>query len=326
MVFEEDDVVRADGVVKDFRPGFGLKRKRVLHDVTFSVKRGEIFGFVGPNGAGKSTALKLIATMIELQAGTIQVFGRSVDLKPHTIRPLTGYMPDRPCAYQEMTVFEYLDFYGAGYGLNEEERDAAIRHLLELTDMTSRRDYIIRGLSRGMQQRVSLMRVLVYDPDLLLLDEPAAGLDPRARIELMQILRELRSLGKSIIVSSHILTELADLCDTVTVVDRGHIKYTGDLDGLLVRDHENPTFGLRLSERFDDLDLLIGELPGVVWVERVRSSSVYPEYRITIDLDETSTNELLSHVVSLGAPVATFQRSFRHLHQAFLDLTSGGVT
>src|SRR5882724_6194238 len=201
--------------------------------VTFSVLRKSIHGFVGPNGAGKTTTLKVLATLLKPQSGKVSVFGHDIVADRKAVRRRIGFMPDHFSMYRQMTVFEYLDFFGAAYGLAIRQRDKIIGDVLALTDMAGRKDDLINGLSRGMQQRVSLARVLVHDPDLLLLDEPASGLDPRARIELMEILEELRRLGKTIFISSHILSELATLCDHVTILDRGAVKYTGTMRGLI---------------------------------------------------------------------------------------------
>src|SRR5690606_24211214 len=162
-----------------------------------------------------------------------------------------GYMPDHFSMYRQMTVFEYLDFFAAAYGSPLAERNRIVSNLLSLTDMEGRKNDLIQGLSRGMQQRVGLARVLVNDPDLLLLDEPASGLDPRARIELMDILRELRRMGKTIFISSHILSELAELCDSVTIIDRGRIKYSGAMNDLLTHGDANPVYRLSLDEQAD---------------------------------------------------------------------------
>src|SRR4030095_16563878 len=164
--------------------------------------------------------------------GKVEVFGHNVVTRRHEVRRKIGFMPDHFSMYRQMTVFEYLDFFGAAYGLAQVQRDKIIGDVLALTDMEGRKNDLIQGLSRGMQQRVSLARVLVHDPELLLLDEPASGLDPRARIELMEILEELRRLGKTIFISSHILSELATLCDHCTILDRGAVKYSGSMRAL----------------------------------------------------------------------------------------------
>ena len=210
-----------------------FKGHQALSQVTFCVMPQTLHGFVGPNGAGKTTTLKAICTLLKPSWGEIEVFGNSVRADPIAVRRRIGFMPDHFSMYRQMTVFEYLDFFAAAYGLHLAQRDQVINDVLTLTDMDGRRSDLISGLSRGMQQRVSLARVLVHDPDLLLLDEPASGLDPRARIELMEILRELRRMGKTVFISSHILSELAELCDSVTIIDRGQVKFSGPMDVLL---------------------------------------------------------------------------------------------
>ncbi|MFK7821594.1 MAG: ABC transporter ATP-binding protein, partial [Planctomycetaceae bacterium] len=179
-----------------------FKQHRALESMSFQVEKGSLHGFVGPNGAGKTTTLKLICTLLKPQSGLVRVFGHSIRTDVKEIRRRIGFMPDHFSMYRQMTVFEYLDFFGAAYGLSLKDRDQVITDVLSLTDMDGRREDLVSSLSRGMQQRVSLARVLVNDPDLLLLDEPASGLDPRARIELMEILQELRKLGKTIFISS----------------------------------------------------------------------------------------------------------------------------
>src|SRR5262245_31090835 len=225
--------------VRNLSQSFG--DRWAVRNATFDVEAGSLHGFVGPNGAGKTTTLKIVCTLLEPQAGTVRVFGQDVALKAQEVRRRIGFMPDNFRMYRRMSVFEYLDYFGDAYGMSNAQRDRVIKDVLALTDMHARSDDLIGGLSRGMQQRVSLARVLVSDPELLLLDEPASGLDPRARIELMEILKELRGMGKTIFISSHILSELADLCDSVTVIDAGRIKYSGAMRTLLVKSNEHPT-------------------------------------------------------------------------------------
>ena len=224
-----------------------------------------------------------------------------------------------------MSVFEYLDFFAAAYGLNLKERDQVIGDVLALTDMEGRKDDLIKGLSRGMQQRVSLARVLVHDPALLLLDEPASGLDPRARIELMEILQELRNMGKTIFISSHILSELADLCDSVTILDRGQVKYTGDMKGLLTHNNENNEhiFKLALRSFSDDLAKNLEESEGVISVEK--QEELHPTYRITFDIEKSSTNTILAKALESGIEVLEFKEDLKHLNEAFMNLTEAGV-
>ncbi len=308
--------INVDGVSHSF------KHRRALRKVTFQVGAQSLHGFVGPNGAGKTTALKLICTLMRPKSGTIEVFGHDVLVDFKTVRRRVGFMPDHLSMYRQMTVFEYLDFFGAAYGLSVKQRDRVIDDILTLTDMDTRKDDIINGLSRGMQQRVSLARVLINDPDLLLLDEPAAGLDPRGRIELMEILQELRRMGKTIFISSHILSELADVCDSLTIIDRGRIKYSGPISHLLKNHHEHSTYRLALANGAPDIQAQLGELKGVINAELVEGTW---EYKLCFDPAQTDTNSLLQAIMGMGVSIASFSREQKHLNQAFMDLTTRGI-
>ncbi len=302
-----------------------FKSRKALDQVEFQVHAGSLHGFVGPNGAGKTTSLKAICTLLRPQHGDVKVFGHSVVHSANQVRQRIGFMPDHFSMYRQMTVFEYLDFFAAAYGLNLSQRDQVISDVLVLTDMDNRRDDLISGLSRGMQQRVSLARVLVHDPDLLLLDEPASGLDPRARIELMEILRELQAMGKTIFISSHILSELAELCDSVTIIDRGKIKYSGPMDQLLgaTEGDVHPGYTLKLAETNGELIPKLKTITGVIEVTQNGKGS---EYTISYDPSVTGeTNSLLQGILNLKLPVLSFTENRKHLNQAFMDLTEQGV-
>jgi len=293
-----------------------------VRNASFVVPAGALHGFVGPNGAGKTTTLKAICTLLTPHSGAIRVFGLDVSARTREVRRRLGFMPDHFSMYRRMTVFEYLDFFGAAYGIPQRERDKVIDNVLALTDMQARREDQIAGLSRGMQQRVSLARVLVSDPDLLLLDEPASGLDPRARIELMEILRELKRMGKTIFISSHILSELAELCDSVTVIDSGHVRYSGSIDQLLTGSAEHPVFRLGVAADVVDLTERLCALPGVVLAERLGEGATY---RISFDWTATDSNAILRAVLDMGQTVISFGEERRHLNEAFMDLTEGGI-
>ena len=303
-----------------------FKSHKALNGVNFTVTQKSIHGFVGPNGAGKTTTLKAIATLLKPQRGTVRVFGMNVISHYKEVRRKIGFMPDHFSMYRQMTVFEYLDFFAAAYGLNIKERDQVINDVLTLTDMEGRKDDIIKGLSRGMQQRVSLARVLVHDPDLLLLDEPASGLDPRARIELMEILQELRNMGKTIFISSHILSELADLCDSVTILDRGEVKYSGNMKGLLKREQsseDSQAYKLVLSEPSDSLADQLRETEGVSSVDTLEAKPT--DYIIQFSKEQCSTNKLLGIIASQDIEVVEFTEDVKHLNEAFMNLTEAGV-
>lgn len=300
------------------------KTHQALGGVTFTVQRQSIHGFVGPNGAGKTTTLKILATLLKPQMGSVGVFGHDIVADRKAVRRRIGFMPDHFSMYRQMTVFEYLDFFGAAYGIALRERDKIIGDVLALTDMAGRKDDLINGLSRGMQQRVSLARVLVHDPDLLLLDEPASGLDPRARIELMEILEELRRLGKTIFISSHILSELATLCDHVTILDRGEVKYTGTMRGLIATgDGLTMTYQLTLKAEHPPTSDALAKLPGVSRVTPPLPNEA--RYTLTFDRAQVSPNSILRTVLEAGGEVVSFTEDVKHLNQAFMDLTEPGV-
>ncbi|MBM4075948.1 MAG: ABC transporter ATP-binding protein, partial [Planctomycetes bacterium] len=280
-------VISVDDVVHSF------KGRRALDHVSFEVMPQSLHGFVGPNGAGKTTSLKIICTLLRPQFGVVKVFGHDVVDEQKLVRRKIGFMPDHFSTYRQMTVYEYLDFFAAAYGLSFAHRTRVIDEVLALTDMEGRKNDLISGLSRGMQQRTSLARVLVNDPDLLLLDEPASGLDPRARIELMEILKALRSMGKTIFISSHILSELAELCDAVTIIDRGRVQYSGTMSGLLSTSTEHPAFRLVFQGEPDALNEWLEPLRGVSGILQVEPIEARPECRIEIDENQLSTNRLL---------------------------------
>jgi ABC-2 type transport system ATP-binding protein len=300
------------------------KTHLALSGVSFTVGARSIHGFVGPNGAGKTTTLKVLATLLRPQTGSVGVFGHDIVRDRHAVRRKIGFMPDHFSMYRQMTVFEYLDFFGAAYGLMQGQRDKTIGDVLALTDMAGRKDDLITGLSRGMQQRVSLARVLVHDPDLLLLDEPASGLDPRARIELMEILEELRRLGKTIFISSHILSELATLCDHVTILDRGTVKYTGSMRGLITQNEGGVAhYHLTLAaEHLATIDAL-SKLPGMLRITPPLPTE--PRYTLSFERAQLPLNTILQTALATGAHVAAFGEETRHLNQAFMDLTEPGV-
>ncbi len=299
------------------------KRQQAVRGVSFTVDQGSIHGFVGPNGAGKTTTLKILATLLKPQRGSVRVFGLEVVSDYKKVRRKLGFMPDHFSLYRQMTVQEYLDFFAAAYGMNLSERNRVVGDVLALVDMEARRNDMIKSLSRGMQQRISLARVLVHDPALLLLDEPASGLDPRARIELMEIIQELRRMGKTIFISSHILSELALLCDSVTILDRGTVRYSGSMAGLSQSDAETAEYLLTLMEDHPEvLETLLRKVNGVITVTK---EAKLPQYRVTFHRKQTDPNDLLRATLESGARILGFQEMVRHLNQAFMDLTEPGV-
>ncbi len=210
-----------------------------LERLTLKLDRGDVFGFIGPNGAGKTTTMRILATLLNPSWGEAEVCGYSIYNGSREIRRLIGYMPDFFGVYDDMKVTEYLEFFAAAYRIKGPERRKKCEQVLELVDLTYKRDALVTSLSRGMTQRLGLARVLLHEPQVLLLDEPASGLDPRARIEMRELLKELRNMGKTIMVSSHILPELADICNKIGIIERGRLEFNGDVDSAIraVRKH-----------------------------------------------------------------------------------------
>ncbi len=206
-----------------------------LNNLHLNIEEGECFGYIGPNGAGKTTTIKILSTLLQPTWGEARVCDYVVGYQSRQIRPLIGYVPDFFGAYEDMVVLEYLEFFASAYNITGKKRTQIVGDVLELTDLTFKRDALVDSLSRGMKQRLSIARVLLHDPKILLLDEPASGLDPRARIEIRELLKELHRMGKTIIISSHILPELADLCTSIGIIEQGELLYQGSVSEALRR-------------------------------------------------------------------------------------------
>ena len=238
-----------------------------LNNLELKIEDGECFGYIGPNGAGKTTTIKILATLLQPTWGEARVCGYVVGYESRKIRPLIGYVPDFFGAYEDMVVEEYLEFFASAYAITGSDRKRVVRDVLELTDLMHKQDAAVDALSRGMQQRLSIARVLLHDPRVLLLDEPASGLDPRARIEMRELLKELRNMGKTIIISSHILHELAELCTTVGIIEHGELIYHGSLDDIVRRAKVATRVQIRVVEQQALAALLLQRTKGVKSVE-----------------------------------------------------------
>src|SRR5688572_26599293 len=241
-------IVRATGLVKRY------DRTLAVAGLDLDVPQGEIFGLVGPNGAGKTTTLRILATLLAPTAGDAEIAGESVRRNPAAVRRVIGFMPDVFGVYDDMKVWEYLDFFARCYGIPAARRRQMIGDLLELVDLGDKREAYVQGLSRGMQQRLCLAHTLVHDPQVLVLDEPASGLDPRARVELRELLRELRTLGKTILISSHILPELEELCTSVAIVDQGQVLAQGKVADIEKRLRYGAVLRIRVLGDADAVD------------------------------------------------------------------------
>lgn len=222
-----------------------------LNNLHLEIEEGECFGYIGPNGAGKTTTIKILATLLQPTWGEARVCGHVVGYESRKIRPLIGYVPDFFGAYEDMVVQEYLEFFASAYNIHGDQRTRIVGDVLELTDLTYKRDAMVDSLSRGMKQRLSVARVLLHDPKVLLLDEPASGLDPRARIEIRELLKELRRMGKTIIISSHILHELAELCTTIGIIEQGELLFHGPIGEVVRRAKVGTRVHIRVLEHQD---------------------------------------------------------------------------
>ncbi|NOX57244.1 MAG: ABC transporter ATP-binding protein [Planctomycetes bacterium] len=234
-----------------------------LDNLHLNIDDGECFGYIGPNGAGKTTTIKILSTLLQPTWGEARVCGHVVGYESRDIRPLIGYVPDFFGAYEDMVVQEYLEFFASAYNITGKQRTRVVSDVLELTDLVYKQDAMVDSLSRGMQQRLSVARVLLHDPKVLLLDEPASGLDPRARIEIRELLKELRKMGKTIIISSHILHELAELCTTIGVIEKGKLLFHGPIDEIIAKARIGTKIHIRVTEQQDLAAGLIEKIKGV---------------------------------------------------------------
>ena len=308
-------IVRTAGLVKRY-PG-----TLAVAGLDLEVEQGEIFGLVGPNGAGKTTTLRILATLLTATSGHAEVAGIDVRRNPDAARRVLGFMPDVFGVYDDMRVWEYLDFFARCYGIPAGRRRQMIGDLLDLVDLGDKRDAYVQGLSRGMQQRLCLAHTLVHDPDVLLLDEPASGLDPRARVEL----RELRALGKTIVISSHILPELEELCTAVAIVDHGQVLAQGRVSDIERRLRYGAV--LRVRVLGDDAAIETGRSHFAA-DPRVASATVLADGQIELGFrgDDDETAQLLANAVAAGIRIASFARAASDLEELFLQVTAGQAT
>jgi ABC-2 type transport system ATP-binding protein len=301
-----------------------LKKKfgatRAVDDVSFTFSSGQVVGFVGPNGAGKTTTMRILATIDEPTAGDALIDGVSVVEEPERARHLVGYVPDSLPTHRDMSVHEYLDFFARAYGLKGLHRAKVIDEVEEFTGLAGLRDKMLVALSKGMKQRVSLARALLHDPAVLVMDEPAAGLDPRARIELRELLRVLSSQGKAILISSHILTELAEICHAAVIIERGSVLMAGAIGDLLENGASRRTVLIRVRDGQEKLHRELLETPRI---EKV--NFVGEEIAAEINGDEEACCDLLTGLVGRGYRVVEFKLQRANLEEIFMNVTKGAV-
>jgi ABC-2 type transport system ATP-binding protein len=291
---------------------------KALDALDLTVQKGDLFGFIGSNGAGKTTTLRILATFLGPTAGTARVFGRDVVSEADAVRHVIGYMPDFFGVYKDMEVTEYLDFFGACYKIPTAQRERTVSDVLELVGLTEKKGTLIGALSRGMQQRLGLARVLIHDPALLLLDEPASGLDPRARIEMMAILQELQRLGKTIIISSHILRELETLCNRVAIIEKGRLIYSGPVQGVREQMGAGRVLWVTVTSDQGQALALLRARPEVASAEPVDS-----RIKVTLATPDTDRSLVAHTLVTGGARLVGLQEDELGLEEVFLRVTRG---
>jgi ABC-2 type transport system ATP-binding protein len=289
-----------------------------LSMLDLTVNRGDLFGFIGSNGAGKTTTLRILATFLKPSSGTAKVLGKDVVTEADAVRHIIGYMPDFFGVYKDMEVTEYLDFFGACYKIPSKQREKTVGDVLELVGLSEKRGALIGALSRGMQQRIGLARVLIHDPELLLLDEPASGLDPRARIEMMAILQELQRMGKTIIISSHILSELQSLCNRVAIIERGKLIYSGPVQGVKDQMETSHVVWVKVGT---DPDKAIGFLK--TQSEVSEAEMVENSIRVTMASHDADVSVIAETLVKNGVPIHGLKEEELGLEEVFMQMTRG---
>ena len=296
--------------------------KPALESLDLEIQEGEIFGYIGPNGAGKTTTIRILSALLLPTRGFAEVDGVNVVAHPMRIKKLVGYMPDSFGVYDNMTLFEYLDFFGAAYRIEKRRRRKVIDDVLALTDLGPKRDDMVSDFSRGMKQRACLAKTLLHDPKVLILDEPASGLDPRARIELRELLKELQRMGKTILISSHILTELSTMCTTVGIIEAGRLVASGRVEDIVKRVRAHREFVVDLVRQADAerAAKALETLPGIRKVAAAGKT-----LRLALEATEEEIAAVPALLAAEGLPFVGFREDLADLETAFLTLTRGAL-
>jgi ABC-2 type transport system ATP-binding protein len=291
-----------------------------LSNLNLEIHEGDCFGFIGPNGAGKTTTIKILATLLQPTWGEARICEQVVGYQSRQIRPLIGYVPDYFGAYEDMVVQEYLEFFAAAYNINGPARTKIVNDVLDLTDLGYKRDALVDGLSRGMKQRLSIARVLVHDPKVLLLDEPAGNLDPRARIEMRELLKELRRMGKTILISSHILPELQDLCNKVGIIEQGELIYSGPWTDIVRRVRTGTVVHVGVAQNQEQAAALLSQDPNI---ETIAANNGFLEVSMRSGVDDYSF--IPQRLIAAGYKLTLLKEEEVNLETAFMRLTKGMV-
>ena len=289
-----------------------------LDSLSMNITENSIFGFVGPNGAGKTTTMKIMAGLLKADSGGIYINGEDILKNPKSIRDKIGYMPDFFGVYDDLKVSEYMDFYAGTYYIPYAERGPLIDNLLEVVDLTDKKDTYVDSLSRGMKQRLCLAISLIHDPDLIILDEPASGLDPRARVEMKEILKELREMGKTIIVSSHILPELAEMCSEIGIIDHGKLVTQGTVNEIMNRINKRRLVKVKLSNGKENLIRLLKEQSTV---KEITENTDNVEFAFEGTNDNLTS--ILRNIIMNGIPIYSFAENEGNLEEIFMTVTGG---
>jgi ABC-2 type transport system ATP-binding protein len=284
------------------------------------IEQGDVFGFIGPNGAGKTTTIRFLATLLKPTAGQAHINGYSVTKQVDDVKRSIGFMPDTFGVYDGMKVWEFLDFFATAYGLPRGKRRALIEDVLELVDLNSKRDTLVNGLSRGMQQRLCLAKTLVHDPPVLILDEPASGLDPRARIEMKSLLKELQKMGKTILISSHILPELAGFCNKIGIIERGKLLAAGPVQDVIHSIRQNRVIEIVTANHSEMCEVVLAHDP------QVRNLTVAENrFKFEFTGNDEHVLELHKTLIAQQIPIVWFNEVEANLEEAFMKITKGLV-
>ncbi len=302
------------------------KRYRSVHaleDLSLEIPQGAIFGLIGPNGAGKTTLLRILGALIPPTTGQVWFGNEEVTQSPTTIQRKIGYMPDFFGVYPDLTSEEYLEFYAGIHGISRRKRPNVVADLLELVDLTSKRDALVETLSRGMQQRLCLARALIHDPDVLLLDEPASGLDPRARVEFRELLRTLQGMGKTVVISSHILLELAEICSDIAIIRAGQLVMAGNVEQVTHSLGGGNQIEVRVLERATDAKQLLKEMAEISNLLNENEDGVVIQAEFSGD--NQALHRILAELMAHDIPVVSFapRRAVDRLEEVYMSITEG---
>jgi len=307
-------MIKIRGFVKRF-DGFVA-----VDHLDLDIAQGDVFGFIGPNGAGKTTTIRFLATLLKPTAGQAEINGYSVTKQVDDVKRSIGFMPDTFGVYDGMKVWEFLDFFATAYGLPRSKRKALISDVLELVDLSSKRETLVNGLSRGMQQRLCLAKTLVHDPPVLILDEPASGLDPRARVEMKALLKELQRMGKTILISSHILPELADFCNKIGIIERGRLLAAGPVQDVIHSIRQNRVIEIYVAGQSEACEVALAHHPQV-------RNLTFAENRFKFEFSGNDDDVVKLHkqLMEQGIPLVWFNEIEADLEEAFMKITKGLV-